>query len=595
MLMKPLIPLNDGIKLTLVDRCAQIIRASGWEFYVSTIHLGVIFGQLCQAQYSPEHAVELVVAQCEAWRDNREAPEEIRRLPHISDEDVLKLRDEARARIPESDQGGLLDLGCQLGQWIVAGASRERAFHEVGEWIIKWYAGENPWKLGTPNIPVGESAWHGLLRIADGQSAFVDETGAHKLPVLCHFMEAFSAYTRDRDRVRHQLDKIKEAGYDGIRFLDHLGYYSGAWGGKEVTPWSFTNREGGRVNPTPDYYGQLRDFLSDVKSRGLKVHHDRGDLGASRNVIPFGDIKAHSERVCSLYDELGWDMVALYAGNNEDWQNGNLEPARLREVVASAKSRGAITALSCPPDCSEDAPEVHAYSADVFYTHGWRSGEPTDRLRHIFSLAYEGYGHLMDAGKNPRRLGWQGEPTGPNEFPGPGVTVNNVNDVEELGLLAFQSLMCRQAWVYMSQYGVFFNGWIHEHSGFWVVPQMRGLLQQFAADVMSWNKLYHGGRGEAVLKSPTGYVDGNHGAAEGPARIDQVISPDGRKCVATVHGGRGRKQVRLDMGGRLRLTILAPRKEDGREDVHVHTAEINSGDTITLEYRVGRALLVERI
>jgi hypothetical protein len=592
--INPLVHVNDDIKVTLVDRCAQIIRAAGWPMYVTTVHLGVLYGQLCQAGYAADHASDIIYRQCVAWRDNAPDPAEIAALPHINNDNVLKLAAEAEKRIPATDQGGIIDVGCQLGQWVTAGASIDHAFSEVGAWMVKWYGGENPWQqTGPAPLPVGQMPWQGRLRIASGESMFVDDANTPQLPVLCHFMEAFSKWLRDPGFVVDQLQKIKEAGYDGIRFCDNLGYYGQAWRGKEVSPWDFTNREGQRVTATPDYYGQLRRFLMECRTIGLTLHHDRGDLGGSENIIPFAQIKAHVNKVAALYDELGWDLCALFAGNNEDWQNGNLGPARLRELVQVAKGK-AITALSCPPDSSEDAPEVHEYSGDVFYTHGYRSGESTDRLRHIFSLAYEGYGYLKDHGKNPRRLGWQGEPTGPHEFPGLGVTVNYVNSVEELGLLGFQSLMCRQGWNFMSQWGVFNNGPIYRHSGFWVVPQMRALLKQFAPDVMSWNSLLHGGRGEAVLKSPTGYF-GDPGVAEGPARIDQVISPNGRKCVATVHGGRGRKQVRFNMGGRMRVSILTPKKDNGQESVHVHVVELNDKDTLTLDYSVGRALFIERI
>src|SRR5690606_10936469 len=102
-------------------------------------------------------------------------------------------------------------------------------------------------------------------------------------------------------------------------------------------------------------------------------------------------------------------------------------------------------------------------------------------------------------------LAWDGEPIGPNHDAGPGVTVNHTNDVEELALLHAMTLFGgKSAATYMSQHGVFWRGNIHEQAGFHVTPRIRAVLRDFAPDVMRWT-LYHGGRREAVLRSPGGY------------------------------------------------------------------------------------------
>jgi hypothetical protein len=428
---------------------------------------------------------------------------------------------------------------------------------------------------------VGQAPWKGRLKLAPNNRGFIDEDGQWVLPLCAHFGEAFSAYVRRPADVEAQLIAIKQAGYDCIRFWDTLGYYQGAWRDKEVMPWSFTNdgwpdRNPRQIPATPNYYWQLREFLLALKRIGLTAHHTRGDLNgqATSRVVD------HAERVAQLYDEIGWDVLALWEANNEDFQNGSFGPEGLRRIAEPAKRRGAITASSCPGACSEELHDLKAFTQgfSIFYVHGYRSGESTDRLRHIFSLGYEAH-EWTDV-----RLGWQGEPTGPNDRPGLGVTVNYVNDVEELALLAAQSLMTRQAWVYMSQCGVFWHCRIDEHPGFFAVPRMRAKLATFAPDVMTW-RLTHRGRGDAAWCGPDGCRgDSSH------ARIDQAISPDGRKVVATVHGGI--REVKNFMGCTAKVQLLAAQADESIDVADDIT--VPAGAVFELpRYRVGRLLFAE--
>jgi hypothetical protein len=421
--------------------------------------------------------------------------------------------------------------------------------------------------------------WQGRLTIAADRSGFEDASGAAVLPLCAHFGEAFSAYVRRPADVERQLAAIKTAGYDCIRFWDNLGEYSDGWRGKEVTPFAWTNGDGVRVSPTPAYYEQLRGFLLLLKRMGLAAHHSRGDLGRATLNVPLADVVAHTKRIAAIYDEVGWDIVALAEGNNEDWQNGHLGPARLRQVVEPFRTRGALTALSCPPHVSERRADLDAYSqgASVFIVHGNRERATTDRLRTIFSIAYE-------EGGPATRLGWQGEPIGP----GAGVTIAQVHDVEELGLLAVQALSARQAWNYMCGPCVFWTGPIHTQPGFAVVPRMRDALRSFAPDVMSW-RLTHGGRDDAPLRSTSGYF-GDSGVSRGPARVNIAIRPDGRKYVAIVAGGRGPRELRNDLQCAARLTVVHPRDD---ESVGRQTLEVAPGETFPIDYRIGRMILGE--
>lgn len=437
---------------------------------------------------------------------------------------------------------------------------------------MRWF-----WLLLTLLTGLGAAPWSGQLTLAPNAAGFVDRQQNWVLPLCAHFGEAFSAYVRRPAEVEDQLRAIKAAGYDCIRFWDNLGEYSDGWRFKEVSPFTWTNGDGVRVEATPDYYGQLRSFLQRLKQIGLTAHHSRGDLGRGAPAIPLAQVVEHSTRVAAIYDDIGWDVLAIAEANNEDWQNGNYGPEGLRRIVAPFAARGALTALSAPTGASEAVADLDAYSrgASVFIVHGYRQGKTVDRLRQIFNVAYN---------DPSTRLGWQAEPTGP----GMGVTVGRVSDVEELGLMAAQALAARQAWNYMCGPCVFWNSRIDRQPGFHVVPRMRAALAEFAPDVMSW-RLLHGGRREAPLKSTTGYV-GDRGVTRGPGRIHLSVHPNGRKYVAFVIGGRGPRELRNDMGCTARLRGVQP-KDD--ETLGFESGVVKPGETFPIDYRVGRMILGE--
>lgn len=424
--------------------------------------------------------------------------------------------------------------------------------------------------------------WVGRLQIRDG--AFVDGRGQPVLPLCAHFGEAFSAWIRDAAAVDAQLGEIQRAGYDCIRFWDNLGEYSEAWRGKEVSPFTWTTAEGVRVSATPDYYGRLEQFLALLKRRGLAAHHSRGDLGRATNAVPLERVVAHSAAVAAIYDRVGWDVLALYEGNNEDFQNGNFEPAALLRIVEPIKARGALVASSCPPGCREDPLDILAYSRgfSVRYYHSLRDGSATERLARRFTSGY-------DLPPDAPRLGWDGEPIGPNHETGPGVTINHTEDVEELALLHAMTLVGgKSAATYMSQHGVFWQGPIHRQAGFAATPRMRAILRAFAPDVMRWT-LYHGARPEALLRSPGGY-HGDAGVSRGPARLDQAVSRDRRRAVAFLYGGRPPAQFRNELGCAADVTIVTPRSN---EDVRTERIRLDAAATHEVDYRVGRLLLAE--
>jgi hypothetical protein len=328
--------------------------------------------------------------------------------------------------------------------------------------------------------------------------------------------------------VRRQLDVIAQAGYHGIRFWTTLdGWW---WAGREVY-------EGF----TPDYWGQLRDFLRDIGARQLRAVISQG----STTSLAIPDRYRFAQRLGDVLDEVGSaGTVAIIEGANESWQTGEPDPNRLAQFVGWIKQRNpaSLYTISSPP--GEGVDELNAWSippADLFDVHGYRDGHWWDKVRHIFSISYEG--------QPQKRLGWQGEPSGPGAAVS--VTTNKHElDGNTLPAMAAMSLMSRQAWCFMSGAGVLSDYPIETELGFWEVPRMRDALPR---DVMSFSRLIHGG---------DRWANDRVFAAQGETRCDHALSDDGR-FVAVIYGPTlSYTQVRAatvdkitDLGGKARIIV----------------------------------------
>lgn len=392
------------------------------------------------------------------------------------------------------------------------GLTHDQAWQTIERTILAIWG---PDRTPPPAPAPGLRRLVGQLRV-QGQT-FVDDAGL-VLPMFCHFGEAFSAFVRRPDAVRTELAAIAAAGYQGLRFWDVLGYYDQnrpgtpawtAWAGREVTPVGFTAFSGRRIEPTPQYYDRLADFLRACRAAGLVVHHSRGDL----NAWTTEQMQQHCALVGDVQRSVGVDSIALNEACNESWQNGVPGVAQLRRMVDVMGSH-ALKATSAADDgYGGELPEsVAKFAYDVHVVHGYRGGESHNRISHIHALGYDTLPHY-------KKPGWQGEPAGP----GDGVSVGREEHPEALCLMAATALSTRQAWVYMSGHGVFWNGSIATMPGFHAVARVPALLP---ADIMTWPELIHGGdrfRGRRVLVAhPGGAVP------ERFYRADHVLHPDGR-------------------------------------------------------------------
>jgi hypothetical protein len=399
------------------------------------------------------------------------------------------------------------------------------------EELITWwksteeYQNEWPkWEEGQhPNPPVIDGIV-GQLRVNGG--GYADDKGP-VLPIGLHLGDIFSKYTRDQGHARRYLETASGAGYRIIQFWMNLGTLGGSyWAGREVGP-----------HVTPDYFGQLKGVYNLGDYRLASLSHDSfwqqvNDILQSR------------------------DTAAFAFGGNEAWQTGANSGDEVWDSLEHMQS-GVIKTSTAPP--SEERSDIESWCRGNFYAiHGYRGGEDHDRLRHIFSVPWEG--------NPPTRYGYQDEWTGPGSV----VSVKpphcyNGRDVDANHMCAgaFQSLMCNQAFNYFCSEGVKSDGDITQRAGFFEVPKVATFLP---LDLMSWDNPIHFGATQARrIFEP---VSGN------AVRFDHRIAPDGR-FVGLLYGDQGQARIR-----NVRPCELSILNWDGSVE---RTQRFNRGDELVVD------------
>jgi hypothetical protein len=383
---------------------------------------------------------------------------------------------------------------------------------------------------GGTGIPVA-----GPVRILG--EVFSDDNGAF-LPIGCHFGEAFSAWCRGQQaEVRQQVRTIRAAGYDHIRVWLNLGFYDSAWHGREVAFTRFRNKSGHWVEATPNYSDHRIAFNQMLLEQDIRGLFSRGDC----NSIAESEIQHHlleERRVLSHHPQVVFGTECA----NEKWQNfppaiAENEPKARQMMEAAFGGTGWLLQNSCPPGSGEEASAfahmVQGWfpSANVHGTRNFRDMEFV--LRHFFNYGYERY----PAGYTGKKYALEStEPGGP----GQGVSVGNTSELWKIMAMHAATLIGRTGTVYMSGFGVFWDGPIESQVGFWEVPQLRALFQSNAF----LGQALHGGRGEAWVTSNGGFSNTN---PNGYARIDQLIYD--RDCVAIAHHGGSGRALRFKVGG----------------------------------------------
>lgn len=395
----------------------------------------------------------------------------------------------------------------------------------------------NTWIRRTP--PPYQPGLQGTLRIADG--CFRDDTGCVN-PIYAHAGDAFSRYTRDPDYVRSQLDLVAQQGYQGVRIWAVLG--GPYWAGREVGP-----------GVTSDYWGHVDRFLSELRSRNLRAVWSMGDIGQLRGTR--ADYMASLANVNAVHGAIDF----LDCGN-EAWQTGEPNPDALSECVGFYRGT-ALRTLTSPP--GEETHELNAYSignADLYDVHGSRDGHFWDKLRHMFSIPYEG--------KPNKAFGIQSEPWGSGGLVSVTANKSEIND-EMSALGAVMSAISRQAWVWFSGEGVVLQKGLETEAGFFTNPRALALLPK---DLATYERLHHSGASQSDVRT--------FAVPSDSVRIDGRTASDGR-TVQVIYGPPGTYRVPVvrDFRGR----ICNPETADCVE------VALAKGSTFEVSFNRGRIII----
>lgn len=275
-------------------------------------------------------------------------------------------------------------------------------------------------------------------------------------PVVCHYGDGLSQLIRHPSRVERHLGDVLSSGYDAVRTWTVLGH-PGFWKGREVGP----------LVQGEQYWEAVRLFAQLLQRLGLRWLVSQGDLCL---VIPRqADRVAFMRRLGETLAPFGPLVLGVDAGN-EAWQNGESNPDALRQLV-DAFRWGSQTPIWSLTDGAgqETRDELLRYAGSVVDVHGYRGGRWWDKVRHIFTVAYETV---------PEWSIVQSEPFGP----GPLVSVTEHKEeltLEVMQVAQMMASMTGQVWTYFSSSGIIADDWV------WPVPVIRG--------VVSGGQLLHGG------------------------------------------------------------------------------------------------------
>lgn len=232
----------------------------------SVAHIGIFYGQRRQAGTDHAAAVAQIMDIARVWADGgRETA--VPGLVHLGDDEILAVVAEVE-RIGTSDHGGTFDLGTQLGVRRQAGQSTALALRETGDWLVRYYGGENPWGSALP--PPGAAL--PSLRVSGSGHWFATDAGLFDYREVT-FFAAQSRMLRGEGEsaVRPVLRAYRAIGFTATRVLLTLG---GDY-------WTNPNSPGGAAHAIgyslasdpamPGYWEQLDALVAMHAAEGLYV------------------------------------------------------------------------------------------------------------------------------------------------------------------------------------------------------------------------------------------------------------------------------------------------------------------------------------
>lgn len=407
-----------------------------------------------------------------------------------------------------------------------------------------------------------ESLIRGQLRVTE--AGYADDMGPIN-PIGIHVGDLFSKFVRNPAHSENIIRQSRDVGYSLIHFWMNLGTIGTYWNGRECGP-----------GYTPDFWTRLSELGDLFDKYGMKGGYN------------LGDYKLWSGSHAEFFSQLGRELrgrdnqtAAYVFCGNEAWQTGADSPHEISDALDTFKAECPTIPITTTCPTSESKEDINEWCYGDFYSiHGWRDGEDHDRIRHIFSVMWEG--------DPPVRFGYQDEPTGP----GDAVSVKPAHcydgrdvDANHMCALAVQSILCNQAFNYFCSDGVKSDGDITRWAGFYEVPRIKSIIP---SDIMSWPGAFHFGDSQSARRV-FGPQEGQH------LRFDHRISHDGRlfglfygdegknvarchqACVISLIGFDGSigQEVQYNPGEMIRLDFV--RSQGGQPG---YTAQVISGHLI---------------
>ena len=259
----------------------------------------------------------------------------------------------------------------------------------------------------------------GALRIEN--KLFRDDTGYRRV-LFCSWFPALRILRDNPTEFRRQLDRIVDAGYQGVRVFLAVGGWMGYWDNREVAPitytkWYFTGNHlrtdqyGDVIQAWSNYDDLLRELCREFQSRGLRLHVTCGDLqiicpdGAKEIGLHkrFANILAEFPNLTSLYEVTNEYPLNRYGGNSDS------SIQQMGRVIDAVRAILPNTLCAQGAGLSEEPPTLFDSSrhGQVCTQHTSRDPFSTCLKRTLGLVYWEGDYRFFS------KPFWQGEPAGP--------------------------------------------------------------------------------------------------------------------------------------------------------------------------------------
>lgn len=290
---------------------------------------------------------------------------------------------------------------------------------------------------------------------------FKDATG-DVYPLGVHAGDLFLCQTEGK-HIDGILDTFADLGYHFTRSWITLMWF------KQGYPGHFWGTRGCSPLITPDYWGELREFIEKHIQRNLKMHLSMGDL----NNVSRDDLIDIYTKLGDLVHEYGQEHFIFPGEVNES--NATFSAASgttIAQLVDIIRQKNpdilyALTSWGGYPSV-EKLIEYTAPWQKVYYKHGYRDGHYWDKLRHQFSDGYEYYKQIRDTGSDH-------EPGGVGKYVSATANMGEIN-ASMMGLWAAIAVLTRQSFTYFCSPGIKWEEDFHAMPGFHTVPKLVAML-----------------------------------------------------------------------------------------------------------------------